>query len=66
MYKYLTDRVGNFDKLRPYFQVWSEANYNLQEGCIVVIEVEQDILSSDVPLLLKGTDGRAVRLFRFI
>ncbi|SDJ19920.1 hypothetical protein [Proteiniclasticum ruminis] len=61
MYRYLTDRVGNFDELQPYFQVWSKANYPVEEGCIVVIEVEHDLLSTDVPLLAKGTDGRALK-----
>ncbi|WP_313125313.1 hypothetical protein [Proteiniclasticum ruminis] len=61
MYRYLTDRVGNFDELRPYFQVWSSANYALNEGCIIIIEVEHDVLSLESPLLAKGTDGRALR-----
>jgi hypothetical protein len=61
MYKYLTDRVGNFDELSPYFPVWSMANYNIDEGCIVIIEVEHDVLTSNVATLSKGTDGRALR-----
>jgi len=60
MYKYLTDRVGNFAELEPYFQVWNMANYNINEGCIVIIEIEHDILTSDVPCIRKGTDGRAL------
>ncbi len=59
MYKYLTDRVGNFDELEPYFQVWNKARYDLKEGCVIIIEIEHDVLTSDVPRILKGTDGRA-------
>ncbi|AOT72792.1 PDDEXK family nuclease [Geosporobacter ferrireducens] len=59
MYRYLTDRVGNFRELEPYFPVWKKANYNIKEGCLIVIEIEHDDLSMDVPKIVKGTDGRA-------
>lgn len=61
MYKYLTDRVGNFNELEPYFQVWNQANYDIDEGCIIIIEIEHDVLTSNVPRILKGTDGRALK-----
>lgn len=61
MYEYLTDRVGNFRELEPYFPVWSMANYDIPEGCIIIYEIEHDALSSVVGKHLKGTDGRALR-----
>ena len=57
MYKWLTDRVGNYREIEPYFPVWK----NLQnvEGVLMVIEVEHDGTSDQVPIIVKGTDGRA-------
>lgn len=61
-YPYLTDRVGNFPELEPYFDVWRKANYNLAKGYLGVIEFEHDFLSQDPSLRIhKGTDGRALR-----
>lgn len=61
-YPYLTDRVGNFPELEPYFDVWRKANYNLERGYLGVIEFEHDSLSNDPSLRIhKGTDGRALR-----
>ena len=58
LYKYLTDRVGNFEELSPYFDLWSA--FPLNNGLLAVISVEQDGESFDVPRILKGTDGRAL------
>jgi hypothetical protein len=59
MYQYLTDRIGNFAEIEPYFSVWK--NLQIQEGVLAVIEIEHDALSTDVPSIRKGTDGRALR-----
>lgn len=59
MYKYLTDRVGNFEELQPYFRFWS--SYPVREGLLAVIAIEQDGVSLDVPRIPKGTDGRALQ-----
>lgn len=59
MYQYLTDRVGNFSEIEPYFPVWK--NLNIAEGVLAVIEIEHDSESFDVPQIRKGTDGRALR-----
>lgn len=59
MYRYLTDRVGNFAEIEPYFPVWK--NLRIKEGVLAVIEIEHDALSTDVPTIKKGTDGRALR-----
>jgi hypothetical protein len=58
MYKYLTDRVGNYAELEPYFPLWQ--SLNVSEGLLLVIAVEQDAVSPDVPRIPKGTDGRAL------
>jgi len=58
LYYHLTDRVGNYAELEPYFSVWKNIN---ADGILAVIEVEHDSLSDSVPKIAKGTDGRALR-----
>lgn len=57
MYSYLTDRVGNFQELQPYFSVYK--NFNIQDGYLAIVEIEHDTLDEKAPLIPKGTDGRA-------
>ncbi len=59
MYQYLTDRVGNFQEIEPYFPVWR--NLTINDGLLAVIEIEYDAISLDAPQIKKGTDGRALR-----
>ncbi len=59
MYKYLTDRVGNFKELEPYFPLWK--SIKVEDGFLAVIAVEQDAVSKNVPRIGKGTDGRALQ-----
>nr|NJM02689.1 hypothetical protein [Desulfobacula sp.] len=59
MYQYLTDRIGNFAEIEPYFPVWK--NLNISSGVLGVIEIEHDDLSLDVSPIRKGTDGRALK-----
>jgi len=59
LYVYLTDRIGNYSEIAPYFPVWK--SLKISEGVLVVIEVEHDAISTDVPRIPKGTDGRALR-----
>jgi hypothetical protein len=59
MYKYLTDRVGNYPELEPYFPLWR--SLNVSEGVLAVIAVEHDAVSLTVPRIPKGTDGRALQ-----
>ncbi len=59
MYQYLTDRIGNFAEIEPYFPVWK--SMAISKGVLAVIEVEHDDLSQDVPPIQKGTDGRALK-----
>lgn len=60
MAKYLTDRIGNFPELQPYFPYWRAQKMSIKEGLLEIIAVEQDSVSWDVPRIEKGTDGRAL------
>jgi len=57
MYPWLTDRIGNVEELKPYFPIFS--NLKVDRGYYGIIVIEQDELSSNAPLLEKGTDGRS-------
>lgn len=57
MYNFLTDRIGNFQEIAPYFPVWK--NLNITEGYLAVIEIEHDDEEEASPLIPKGTDGWA-------
>ena len=61
MYNYLTDRVGNFTELEPYFGLWQNYSTFLPNHVLKIIEIEHDALSNSIPPLRKGTDGRALR-----
>jgi len=56
-YYYLTDRVGNYSELEPYFPLWRSVNCD--SGFLSVIAIEHDDINTHVPLIKKGTDGRA-------
>jgi hypothetical protein len=57
LYQYLTDRVGNYEELTPYLELWK--NIKCSSGILEIIVIEQDGTSTDVPRIPKGTDGRA-------
>ncbi len=59
MYQYLTDRIGNFRELSPYFPLWKALD--IQEGLLLIIAIEHDAVSNAVPRIKKGTDGRALQ-----
>lgn len=59
MYRFLTDRIGNFAEIEPYFPMWR--NLKIEDGVLAVIEIEHDAVSKDVPQITKGTDGRVLR-----
>ena len=56
--QYLTDRIGNYPELEPYFPLWSAVRAN--NAFLGVIEVEHDRTSTKVRRISKGTDGRAL------
>ncbi len=58
LYRYLTDRVGNYPEIEPYFPLWS--SLRVKDGYLGVVAVEHDAASLDVPRITKGTDGRAL------
>lgn len=55
---YLTDRVGNFEELEPYFDLWRSVTFS--NGSLAVVAVEHDRTSRRVKRIAKGTDGRAL------
>ncbi len=57
--KYLTDRIGNFEEISPYFPLYSRIQ--IDNGVIVVLGVEYDKLSKHVILIPKGKDGNAIK-----
>lgn len=58
LYKYLTDRIGNYRELEPYFPLWRHVLGG--DGVLAIFEVEYDDTSNAVPRITKGTDGRAL------
>lgn len=58
MYTYLTDRVANIDELIPYLDLW-KALHASENGFLSIFVVEHDSISTSVPRIRKGTDGRA-------
>lgn len=59
LYKWLTDRIGNFQELLPYLDLWKAIP--CENGVLEIVVIEQDEESLDVPRIPKGTDGRASR-----
>ncbi|HEY1172500.1 MAG TPA: restriction endonuclease [Verrucomicrobiae bacterium] len=58
LYEYLTDRIGNYAEMEPYFPVWG--NLKVKGECIIsVFEIEHDSEDSSLPLISKGKDGMA-------
>jgi hypothetical protein len=58
LYRYLTDRVGNYQELASYFPLFSALHAD--KGYLGIVAVEHDATSFDVPRIAKGTDGRAL------
>ncbi|HMY65140.1 MAG TPA: hypothetical protein PL048_00465 [Leptospiraceae bacterium] len=58
LYRYLTDRIGNFDEIEPYIELWKSLNLN--SGILIIIVIEHDEESIEVKKIPKGTDGRAL------
>ncbi len=58
LYNFLTDRVGNYREVEPYFPLWS--SLAVHAGYLGVIAVEHDATSKKVPRIKKGTDGWAL------
>jgi hypothetical protein len=59
MSQYLTDRVGNYGELAPYFPLWRALGSQFDDGLLIVIAIEHDGVSYEVARIPKGTNGRA-------
>lgn len=59
LYRYLTDRIGNYEELEPYFPVWRAVECSA--GLLLIVAIEHDDASLEVARIEKGTDGRAMR-----
>jgi len=60
LYWHLTDRVGNFRELEPYLSIWRGWNGLPGFHYLAIVTVEHDQLDGSVPVIGKGTDGRAL------
>jgi hypothetical protein len=58
MYRFLTDRVGNFDELAPYLDLWK--SIPCKSGVLELVVIEHDATSTSVPRIPKITAGRAL------
>jgi hypothetical protein len=58
LYAFLTDRVGNWDELAPYVDLWKSVP--VRNGVLEIVVVEHDDTSTSVPRIPKGTEGRAL------
>lgn len=58
IYPYLTDRIGNYEELEPYFDVWRAVR--IEAGFLAIFVIEHDQVDNNVPTITKGTDGRAL------
>jgi hypothetical protein len=58
LYKFLTDRIGNYDEIEPYTDLWKALK--LEKGILIIVVIEHDEESFDVIKIPKGTDGRAI------
>lgn len=57
LYKYLTDRIGNYSEIEPYLKLWQ--SIPCENGVFEIIVIEQDAESLNVPRIPKATDGRS-------
>ncbi|KUZ99078.1 hypothetical protein WI40_11550 [Burkholderia ubonensis] len=55
LYRFLTDRIGNFEEMSPYFR-WFRSCAHV-EGLLAVFAIQHDDEAEDVPLIAKRTDG---------
>lgn len=66
MGRYLTDRVGNWNELQPYFGIYEDLLHSYKESGKIddrhhfeILAFEYDVLMDTVPLLRKHHDGYA-------
>lgn len=59
LYQYLTQRIGNYKELAPYFPVYRHLKE--VEGFLAVFAVSHDRISDEVALIPKGMDGHSLQ-----
>jgi len=59
LYNYLTQRIGNYRELSPYFPVYQRLA--IPKGILMVMAVCHDETSEKVALIPKGLDGNSLR-----
>jgi hypothetical protein len=59
LYQYLTDRIGNWDEIEPYVDLWKALP--IPEGVLEIVVIEHDETNIKSPRIPKATDGRALR-----
>lgn len=57
--QYLTDRIGNYEELSPYFSLYQ--NININNGVMAVIAIDYDEISELAEIIPKGKDGNAIK-----
>lgn len=60
-YPHLTDRIGNWNELRPYIAFWQTYGRSLQRGLLAMTVWEHDKIVDDdsVPYIMARPDGRS-------
>ncbi len=59
LYRYLTQRIGNYKELAPYFPVYRQLK--AIKGSLAVFAVSYDQTSNKIALIPKGMDGHSFR-----
>jgi len=57
LYVYLTDRIGNYQELQPYLNLWKSVP--CKSGVLEIVVIEQDAESRRVRRIPKSTAGRS-------
>lgn len=60
--RYLTDRIGNYEEIAPYFKLYS--HLSIENGVIGAIGIEADEIDPEVLIIPKGKDGNAKKQFK--
>jgi hypothetical protein len=61
LYIHLTDRIGNIRELSGYLEMWESLRVTVERGLLAITVVEHDELSTVIPYLPTGNDGRAAQ-----
>lgn len=59
LYQYMTDRIGNYQELKPYFPVWKNNKTSITTGAFTIYGMQHRETDSNVPIISKNNDGQA-------